>query len=88
MKSELKVPLPKVWVRELLGTLCGGCRFVTPYLVSIWKLPPFPSLVKGEEIIVFPDGHLDKGTLVIIKDGFINVNASGLPRQGGKRLSS
>jgi hypothetical protein len=33
-------------------------------------------------MIVFPDVHLDKGTLVIIKDGFINVNASGLSREG------
>jgi hypothetical protein len=36
-----------------------------------------PSHVKGEEIIVFPDGHPDKDTLAIIKEGWRNVNASG-----------
>ena len=45
------------------------------------ETPSFP-LPRREEIIVFPDGHLNKGTLAIIKDGFINVNASGLPREG------
>ena len=46
------------------------------------RLPLHDQCTSGN--LRFPDGHSDKDTLAIIREGFRNVNASGLAGESSK----